>query len=153
MLRNETRRYIKMKILKGSCLCGGIAYEISGLLKGTLNCHCIMCRKAHGAAFRTRASIKSDDFRFLKGEHLLTYYESSPGERRSFCKTCGSVIITRFDHSPKYLGFALGTLDTDPEVTIEQHVFTEYKAPWFDITDDLPQSKELPKSLTHSDDK
>ena len=103
-----------MKILQGSCLCGDITYEITGPLKGTLNCHCIMCRKAHGSAFRTRASIKTDDFRFLEGEHQLTYFESSPGERRSFCKRCGSVIITRFDHSPKYLGFALGTLDTDP---------------------------------------
>ena len=142
-----------MKILQGSCLCGDITYEITGPLKGTLNCHCIMCRKAHGSAFRTRASIKTDDFRFLEGEHQLTYFESSPGERRSFCKRCGSVIITRFDHSPKYLGFALGTLDTDPEVKIEQHVFTEYKAPWFEITDDLPQSKGLPEHLTRNNDK
>ena len=78
-----------------------------------------MCRKAHAAAFRSRASIKLDDLRFLEGEQLLTYFESSPGERRSFCKISGSVIITR----PKYLGFALGIL-SDPEVSVEQHVFT-----------------------------
>ena len=134
-----------MKVLKGSCLCGGIAYEISGPLIGTLNCHCKMCRKAHGAAFRTRASIKTEDFKFLKGENLLTYFESSPGERRSFCSKCGAVIITRFQKFPKYLGFALGTLDTDPEIEIQQHVFTRYKAPWFNITDDLPQSEEFPE--------
>lgn len=134
-----------MKVLEGSCLCGGIAYEISGPLIGTLNCHCKMCRKAHGAAFRTRASIKTEDFKFLKGENLLTYFESSPGERRSFCSKCGAVIITRFEQHPKYLGFALGTLDTDPEIEIQQHVFTRYKAPWFNITDDLPQSEEFPE--------
>jgi len=111
-----------------------------------------MCRKAHGAAFRTRATVKSDDFRFLEGEKLLTYYESSPGEWRSFCKVCGSVIVTKFDQHPKYLGFALGTLDSDPEVKIEQHVFTKYKAPWFDITDDLPQSEEFPSSITQNDE-
>lgn len=133
-----------MKILKGSCLCGGINYQISGPLIGTLNCHCTMCRKAHGAAFRTRATVKADDFSFIKGESLLTFFESSPGERRSFCKTCGSTIITRFDKNPKELGFALGTLDTDPEVKIEQHIFTDYKAPWFEITDRLPRAKELP---------
>jgi len=137
-----------MKVLDGSCLCGGIAYQIIGPLMGTLNCHCVMCRKAHGAAFRTRATIKTADFIFIKGEHLLHYYESSPGEHRSFCKTCGSVIITRFDNHPKYLGFALGTLDSDPEVKIEQHVFTDFKAPWFDINDDLPQSKEFPPKPT-----
>lgn len=136
-----------MKILDGSCLCGGIVYQISGPLLGVLNCHCIMCRKAHGAAFRTRASVESKHFRFIKGEDLLSYYESSPGERRSFCKNCGSVIITRFDGKPKYLGFALGTLDTDPETEIQQHIFTDYKAPWFEITDSLPQSKEFPKNF------
>ena len=107
----------------------------------------MMCRKAHVAAFRTRASVKSKDFQFIEGEALLTYFESSPGERRSFCRKCGSVIITRFDNNLEYLGFALGTLDSDPEVTIEQHVFTRYKAPWFKITDDLPQSEEMPTSF------
>ena len=133
-----------MKILKGSCLCGEIAYEITGPLMGTLNCHCRMCRKAHGAAFRTRATIKSENFTFLSGEKVLSYYESSPGERRSFCSGCGSVIITRFDKHPEYLGFALGTLDSDPEIEIEQHIYTGSKAPWFKITDELPQSEELP---------
>jgi len=137
---------MEMNALLGSCLCGGITYEVSGPLKGVLNCHCKMCRKAHGAAFRTRASVKSEDFQFLSGEKLLTYFESSKGEYRSFCKVCGSVIITRFDHDPKYLGFALGTLDTDPKVQIEQHVFVGDKAPWFEITDVLPQSKQFPES-------
>jgi len=40
-------------MLRGSCLCGGVRYEIAGPLSGALNCHCSMCRKAHGAAFRT----------------------------------------------------------------------------------------------------
>ena len=102
-----------------------------------------MCRKAHGAAFRTRASVPIDDFHFLSGEELLTYYESSPGESRSFCKVCGSVIITRFDRHPQVYGFALGTLDSDPEIEIERHVFTKYKAPWFEITDDLPQIRDV----------
>ena len=102
-----------------------------------------MCRKAHGAAFRTRASIKTADFNFLSGEELLTYYESSPGEWRSFCSVCGANMITKFSQSPDIYGFALGTLDTDTEIKIERHVFTRYKAPWYTITDDLPQIDDL----------
>ncbi len=128
-----------MKALRGSCLCGGITYEISAPLKGVLNCHCSMCRKAHGAAFRTRASVRADDFHFFSGEELLTCFESSPSERRSFCKICGSVIITRFERYPAIYGFALGTLDSDPKIKIERHIFTKHKAPWYEITDDLPQ--------------
>ena len=102
-----------------------------------------MCRKAHGAAFRTRASVRTADFTFLSGEELLTYYESSPGEWRSFCSMCGANMITKFSEHPDVFGFALGTLDTDPQISIERHVFTRYKAPWYDITDDLPQIEDL----------
>ena len=129
--------------LKGSCLCGGITYEIKAPLTEVINCHCSMCRKAHGAAFRTRASVKTSDFEFLSGEELLTYYESSIGEWRSFCSICGSNMITKFSRFPDVYGFALGTLDTDPEVRIERHVFTRYKAPWHEITDNLPQIEDL----------
>ena len=131
------------KLLQGSCLCGGITYEISAPLTDVINCHCSMCRKAHGAAFRTRASVRIADFTFLSGEELLTYYESSPGERRSFCSVCGANMITKFSRFPDVYGFALGTLDTDPEIRIERHVFTRYKAPWFTITDGLPQIEDL----------
>jgi len=66
-------------MLRGSCLCGGVKYEISGELSGALNCHCSMCRKAHGAAFRSRASVNASDFKWVQGEELVTYFESSPG--------------------------------------------------------------------------
>ena len=130
-------------LLKGSCLCGGVTYEISAPLTDVINCHCSMCRKAHGAAFRTRASVRKADFTFLSGEELLTYYESSLGEWRSFCSACGANMITTFSQFPDVYGFALGTLDTDPDIRIERHVFTRYKAPWYTITDDLPQIEDL----------
>lgn len=71
---------------KGSCLCGDIKYEIHGELLDTLNCHCSMCRKFHGSAFRTRAAVRLRDFRWLSGENLLADYESSPGEHETFCR-------------------------------------------------------------------
>ncbi len=131
--------------LKGSCLCGEIRYRINGPLHGVLNCHCSMCRKAHGAAFRTRAAVKTADFEWLAGKELLTRYESSPGEHRSFCSKCGSNLVTFFDNNQDWLGFPLGTLDDDPCVKPEFHVFVGSKAPWYDITDDLPQWEDVPK--------
>lgn len=131
-------------IHQGSCLCGRIGYEIHGDLHRVVNCHCSMCRKAHGAAFRTRASVNAAEFRWVSGEDCLTYYESSPGEHRSFCRICGSNLITKFDLHPEVYGFPLGTLDTDPDVKPICHVFVGSKAPWYEITDDLPQHEKLP---------
>jgi hypothetical protein len=133
-----------MKRLKGSCFCGGIKYEISGKLKVLLNCHCSDCRKAHGAAFRTRASIKFSEFQFLEGEHLLKGYRAKATEERCFCSVCGSPIFTRIDGSED-IGLALGTLDDDPGVQSTMHVFVSDKAPWHQITDTLPQFSEFPE--------
>ncbi|MAM87861.1 MAG: aldehyde-activating protein [unclassified Hahellaceae] len=125
--------------LTGSCLCGGVQYEINGPLSDVLNCHCTMCRKLHAAAFRTRARVRAVDWTTLEGQALLKFYESSPGEHKAFCSKCGSSLYTRFDAQPEVYGFPLGTLDTDPGVKPQRHMYVGNKAPWFDITDDLPQ--------------
>jgi hypothetical protein len=131
-------------MLRGSCLCGGVRYEISGPLRGVLNCHCSMCRKAHGAAFRTRASVMAVDFRWVQGEELVTYYESSQGNHRGFCRVCGSPLLSRFDYDPAVYGLPLGALDDDPGKKPKLHVFVADKAPWHDIGDGLPQYPGFP---------
>lgn len=132
-------------MLTGSCLCAAVAYEIGGPLSQALNCHCSMCRKAQGSAFRSRARVKTADFRFTRGDDLVTYYESSPGNHRGFCRVCGSPIHSKFDDQPDVLGLPLGSLDQDPGIKPRFHVFVGSKAPWHDITDELPQFQELPR--------
>ena len=143
-----------MPVFHGSCLCGGVKFEITGPLFSSLNCHCSLCRKQHGAAFRSRARVRRTDFKWVQGEDLVSYYESSPGYRRGFCRVCGSPILNRAEphfrlvaSHPDTLaefGIALGTLDDDPGVRPACHVFVGSKASWFEITDDLPQYAELP---------
>src|ERR1700686_4005215 len=78
---------------RGSCLCGGIQYELSSELRGTAHCHCSMCRKAHGAAFATHGGVPKSDLRLLTGADLLREYGSSPTITRSFCSQCGSQLF------------------------------------------------------------
>jgi hypothetical protein len=143
-----------MPIIRGSCLCSGIKFEITGPLIGASNCHCSLCQKQHGAAFRSRARVAKSDFKWLQGEELVNFYESTPGVFRGFCRVCGSPIINKFaartsldpDASSRY-GIALATLDDDPGVRPATHIFVSSKATWFTITDDLPQFPELPTRL------
>ncbi len=104
-----------------------------------------MCRKAHSAAFRSRARVNTSDFKWIQGEELVTYFESSPGNHRGFCGVCGSPLLSRFDHNPSVFSLPLGTLDDEPKIKPVLHAFVGSKAPWFDITDNLPQFQELPK--------
>lgn len=83
------------------------------------------------------------DWKTVSGHKLIKFYESSPGEHKGFCSNCGSSLYTKFDQNPEVLGVPLGTLDTDPQVKATKHVFVGSKAPWFEITDGLPQHKEF----------
>ena len=126
-------------MLKGSCLCGGIRYEIDAELGPITNCHCGQCRKASGAAFASNASVPAKKFRFISGAELLKEWESSPGRRRCFCGRCGSPILKRNADQPETVRLRLGTLDTDPRTKPYRHIYVGSKAPWVDITDSLPQ--------------
>jgi len=103
-----------------------------------------MCRKATGAAFRSRVAVPRKNFRWLKGEELLTGYVSSPGTTRTFCKVCGSTLASLFDDNSETLGLAMGTLDDNPGIRPTFHVFIDSKAPWFEITDQLPRFDTFP---------
>jgi hypothetical protein len=143
-----------MPAIRGSCLCGGIKFEIDGPLLRPLNCHCTFCRKQQGAAFRSRARVLRRDFKWLQGEDLVRSYESTPGFRRGFCGVCGSPVVNWAEpHSPyaqsnprtlTEYGIALSILDDDPGVRPECHSFVRSKAAWFEITDDLPQYEAYP---------
>ena len=127
-------------MLTGSCACGRIRYEIRGPLIGAVTyCHCWRCRKHSGSSFGTTAGVKADDFSLLAGDGLLSSWESSPGVHRFFASCCGSPIYKRDDAAPQFLGFRLGTLDTDPQRSVEVHFMVGSKVPWVEIQDSLPQ--------------
>ena len=127
-------------MVSGSCLCGGIQFEADTVPLITA-CHCSKCRKAHGTAFSTFASVPSSDFRFIRGEDLIVSFESSPGIRRDFCRVCGSRAPGRAPHGETW-GVPAGLLDDDPGVRLALHIFVGSKAPWWEIRDDLPRFEE-----------
>jgi hypothetical protein len=127
-------------MLKGSCACGNVRYEIHGELRGPVTyCHCWRCRKHSGSSFGTTAAIATDELVFSEGRELLHYWESSPGVRRYFASCCGSPIYKQDESAPEFVGFRLGTLDTDPAVAVHVHYMVESKAPWVEIKDSIAQ--------------
>jgi hypothetical protein len=129
-------------MIHGSCLCGQIKYELAGGVELINNCHCRMCRKAHGAAFGSFLHAASQGFRWTAGEGLVERYESSPGSFRAFCRVCGSNMPVLEDGGE--VNIPAGTLDDDPGVRPIVHIFVGAKAPWFEIEDGLPQFEEFP---------
>ena len=131
--------------LRGSCLCGSAAYEVTGPFKVVHNCHCSRCRKARAAAHTTNGFTAMDDVRYTRGEDTLRTYR--PPEARYFsqvfCPTCGSGMPRR-DPERGVAVIPFGSLDDDPGRGADDHIFVASKAPWHGITDDLPRFDEAP---------
>ena len=132
-------------VLRGSCLCGEIAYEITQPFKAVHNCHCTRCRKARAAAFTTNGFTPIDGVRFIKGEDNISTFK--PADARffthAFCKTCGSG-VPRLDPGRGIANIPFGSLDDDPGRGADDHIYVAWKAPWYEIPGDLPQFKERP---------
>lgn len=129
---------------RGSCLCQSVIYEIDGDIGQSIMCHCQNCRKANGSAFAVNASIKSADFRLLKGAESVKEYSSSAGVYRVFCGTCGAPIYSKRDYDPEHYRLRVGTLDTPLPLAPNMHIFAGSKAEWDQITDGLAQYAERP---------
>ena len=126
--------------IKGGCLCGGVRYEITGVLFAAGHCHCSMCRRQHGAAFSTYANFNPGDFNWISGESLVKVYETSQGGGWCFCRECGSSLAGT--DQGRITSVTLGTVEGDPGVRPEAHIFVGSKALWYDINDDLPQFEQ-----------
>jgi hypothetical protein len=132
------------RTLRGSCLCGGIRYEIVDHVGAMSHCHCSMCRKAHGAAFGTYARVAWERFRFVTGEDKLRRYRSSSDVTRTFCGECGSTLQFIPDGRPGF-GLAVGTLDDDPCAKVTLQIWVRDKAPWWEPASDPPCFDTVPE--------
>jgi hypothetical protein len=123
---------------QGQCLCGTVRYEVDGPYASMMNCHCSMCRKHHGAPFATFVTAALAGFRWVSGEDSISRYGS-----RSFCRVCGSVTPLLMSEAGLVICPA-GNLGGDLGIKPQSHMFTGSKAPWYNITDSLPQHEEYP---------
>jgi len=129
-------------MIRGSCLCGGVAFEIDGKVSPMETCHCSRCRKTSGSAFSTALMTATASFRWLRGTELITQFELPTGFRHDFCRVCGSP-VPGAELPPKVKAFPAGCLDDDPGTTLLRHCFVGSKAPWFEITDNVNQFEEV----------
>jgi hypothetical protein len=123
----------------GSCLCGAVRYELRGDPALMYYCHCGTCRKANGSSFATNLIVPADDFTITAGRERLTAFESSPAKHRYFCSACGSPIYSHAEATKHIVSVRCGTLDGDPGVRPAVHTYVATRAPWFEITDAIPQ--------------
>jgi hypothetical protein len=116
----------------GSCLCGGVAFEINGPLRPVVGCHCSQCRKQSGH-FGAFTACADSDLKFTS-DATLGWYRASPSAGRGFCKTCGSLLFWKGD-GRDYTSIAAGSLDGPTDLKMDGHIYCADKGDYYEILD------------------
>jgi len=157
--------------ISGSCLCGGVKFEIARAEGPSEICHCTRCRKKSGSTSLEMINVLSKDFKLLSGADLIRSYAAPilnrpPAYVADFCSRCGSSVPPA---SPPgdMVEIPAGLFDDDPVVRPDKHIFVDFMPSWQVIRDSLPQltlrelirhrfGHELPKdyqAVNHNGDK
>jgi hypothetical protein len=131
------------RLLAGGCCCGAVRYEVADEFRYAANCHCSNCRRTTGSAFKPFAGIERGKLRVTQGAGRLTAYGEGNGHDAR-CGACGSLLYSVVREGA-FVHVAMGSLIDAPGIRPDRHIFVGSKAPWFTITDDLPQFAEHAK--------
>ncbi|MGN6621952.1 MAG: GFA family protein [Sphingomonas sp.] len=103
----------------GGCLCSAVRLSASGQPYRVGICHCLDCRKHHGALFFAAAIFPASAVR-IDGE-VRSY------RGRHFCPTCGSSVFARFGDE---IEVHLGTLDAPSQLVPTYENWTVRREAW-----------------------
>ena len=130
-----------MSLLRGGCWCGAVRFQVQDEFLYAWNCHCSRCRAATGSAFKALAGIEREKLELTQGgDALLVVGDDVLNDTR--CSLCGSFLFSVVREGA-YVHVGMGSLIDTPSIRPTAHIFVGSKAPWFEITDDLPQFEEL----------
>jgi hypothetical protein len=130
------------QIIRGSCLCGGVRFEVRPPFVRAGHCHCSRCRKHSGTAVCTQALVPREQFTLLQGEELICVFGEGQGAVKAFCTVCGSSLFGGRWPRGRLISIRMGSFDDDPGIQPQFHTFVGSRAPWDRITDDLFQFED-----------
>ncbi len=131
-------------VIRGSCLCGSITFEVTLPALWFHYCHCSSCRKTTSSAHASNLIFPPDAIRWLTGESQIQKFVDQTenlGFKREFCKTCGSA-VPRLTRTNEYLVVPAGVLDDDPLTRPERSIYWSDRAPWYVETPEMPKFTE-----------
>ena len=108
-----------MDQVTGGCLCGDVRLVATGAPYRVGLCHCLDCRKHHGAVFSASAMFPEDAVT-IEGE-------PREYEGRFFCPRCGGSVFAR---SEDEIEVHLGTFDAPDRLTPTYESWTVRRESW-----------------------
>jgi hypothetical protein len=117
---------------RGRCMCGTVRFIARFPSRFCCHCHCESCRRAHAAAFVTWVGFPSAQVRVTAGTDAVATYVSSPGTRRTFCRSCGTRLFFASERWPDETHVALACFDDPVDRPVAGHAFFAEHVHWVD---------------------
>lgn len=108
-----------MERFTGGCLCGEVRLVASGRPYRVGLCHCLDCRKHHGALFHASAIFPAGSVSVTGETHNYA--------GRHFCPRCGSSVFSR---SGDETDVNLGSLDAPDQLMPTYELWTARREAW-----------------------
>lgn len=124
---------------KGTCLCGGVAFEITGDMTPPSICHCSQCRRQSGHIWAS-TSVPERALT-LTAQDTLRWFEASDTAKRGFCGACGSFLFWKHNDEDS-ISISMGAIEPPTGLKLARNIFTADKGDYYDITDGLPQQEQ-----------
>jgi hypothetical protein len=118
----------------GGCACGALRFEARGEPLHVGLCHCMTCRRRHGAPFNPFATYAADQVRWHGPE---SRWRSGDRSTRLGCATCGSPLFWA-DDAGEFVELHLGSFDEIGTLTPQYEIWTLRREPWLRPLD-VPQ--------------
>jgi hypothetical protein len=115
-------------IHEGHCACGAVRVRVFAEPNEVNLCHCMTCRRIHGAPFGVYAIFARDAVE-VSGDTIA--WESSATGRRHHCPTCGSPVYLAFDGVPE-IEVPTGIFDEIGLYPPEYEIWRDTAEPWHD---------------------
>lgn len=109
-------------MVRGSCLCGALQFEIDGRISDIHRGHCSVCRKATGAGAIAVLATATRSFKWLTGEDAIRTFRRPSGWTAAFCPTCGTP-APRLHENGKIWSIPAGCRDDDPDTQVAERIF------------------------------
>ena len=127
-------------VLKGSCLCGGVRFEVTEPFVRVSQCHCTFCKKISGGYGTVSGRARTEAIRILEGEELLRSFTPEGGSAKTFCSVCGSNLFGGGWPDVDMAPVRLSAIDSEFDRKPEAHTFVRSVADWEILPDDgLPR--------------
>jgi hypothetical protein len=125
-----------VSVLQGSCLCGGVRFEVTGEFEPRSYCNCTSCKRLSGGAATANGRARSDSIRITAGRELLRTYQPDEGSAKTFCSVCGSNLFGGGWPESDQASVRLSAIDSPLESRPTKHIWVRSVATWETLPDD-----------------